>query len=62
MSSMAESDGIKMRIIALDELMKCIAEIGRTVEDPSLKDLLRKLHEAAKTRQQFLAASRTDTD
>jgi len=59
---MTENTGIKMRIIALDELMKCCAEIGRNMEDSADKDLVRRLYEAAKTRRDFLAASRSDSD
>ena len=45
---MSEGNGIKMRIIALDELMKCLSEVGRNEEDPDKKDLLRSLYKAAK--------------
>ena len=51
---------MKMRIIALDELMKCCAEVGRNHEDPELKALLKALYNAAKTRHDFLSASRGD--
>ena len=59
---MADNTGIKMRIIALDELMKCCAEIGRHMEDSAEKELVRRLFEAAKTRRDFLSASRGETD
>jgi hypothetical protein len=56
--TMSESNGIKMRIIALDELMKSLAEVGRGLEDPKEKALLKKLYDAAKVRADFLKASR----
>ena len=55
---MAETNGIKMRIIALDELMKTLSEVGRNTEDDTEKALLRKLFDAAKVRKEFLSASR----
>ena len=55
---MSETNGIKMRIIALDELMKSLAEVGRNLEDPKEKTLLKKLYDAAKVRSDFLTASR----
>lgn len=55
---MSEQSGVKMRIIALDELMKCCAEVGRNHEDPEMKSLLKALYNAAKTRHDFLSASR----
>ena len=55
---MSETNGLKMRIIALDELMKTLSEVGRNLEDPQEKALLRKLYDAAKIRHDFLKASR----
>jgi hypothetical protein len=55
---MSETNGLKMRIIALDELMKTLAEVGRNLEDPGEKSLLKKLYDAAKVRHDFLKASR----
>ena len=45
-----------MRIIALDELMKCCAEVGRNHEDAEMKSLLKSLYNAAKTRHEFLVS------
>jgi predicted nucleotidyltransferase len=59
---MAELDGVKMRIIALDELMKCCTEIGRNSEDKEHKDFARALFEVARTRHDFLAASRGENE
>ena len=59
---MAEPNGIKMRIIALDELMKTLSEVGRNLEDETEKSLLRKLFNAAKTRHEFLSASRSESE
>ncbi len=58
---MSDQSGMKMRIIALDELMKCCAEVGRNHENPEMKTLLKSLYNAAKTRHDFLSASRGDT-
>lgn len=55
---MSEMDGVKMRVIALDELMKCCAEIGRTSDNSEHKELARALFEVARTRHEFLNASR----
>ena len=55
---MSELDGVKMRVIALDELMKCCAEIGRTSDSQEHKELARALFEVARTRHEFLNASR----
>jgi len=51
-----------MRIIALDELMKCCVEIGRNSENPQYKEYAKAMYEVARTRHEFLSASRTDTD
>jgi predicted nucleotidyltransferase len=59
---MSELDGVKMRVIALDELMKCCAEIGRTSDNQEHKDFARALFEVARTRHDFLSASRTVED
>jgi hypothetical protein len=47
-----------MRIIALDELMKCCAELGRHTDKPEHKEFARALYEVAKIRHDFLTASR----
>lgn len=47
-----------MRIIALDELMKTLSEVGRGLENQQEKALLKKLYDAAKVRHDFLKASR----
>jgi len=57
---MAENSGLKMRIIALDELMKCCVEIGRNVENPQYKEFAKTMFEVAQTRREFLSASRTE--
>ncbi len=57
---MSEGNGIKMRIIALDEMMKCLNEVGRNEEDPDKKDLLRSLYKAAKERHEFLSLNRVE--
>ena len=57
---MSDKSGMKMRIIALDELMKCCAEVGRNHDDAEMKSLLKSLYNAAKTRHDFLSASRGD--
>ena len=54
---MAEMDGVKMRIIALDELMKSCVEIGRTSDKPEQKEFAKALYEAARTRHEFMKAS-----
>ncbi len=54
---MNENTGITMRILALDELMKVLSEVGRTAEDPQHKPLLRLLFQAAKERHDFLKLS-----
>ena len=59
---MSDQNGIKMRIIALDEIMKCCSEVGRTHDKDELKALLKELYSAAKTRREFLSAIRTDND
>jgi hypothetical protein len=59
---MTDNTGIKMRIIALDELMKCCAEIGRTTDDPVYREFAKRLYEVARTRHGFLSASRQDTE
>jgi hypothetical protein len=46
-----------MRIIALDELMKVLSEVGRTSDDAQQKGLLKALFQAAKERQDFLKLS-----
>lgn len=51
---MSENSGIMMRIIALDELMKVLSEVGRANDDPQQKALLKSLFTAAKERQDFL--------
>jgi len=57
---MSEGNGIKMRIIALDEMMKCLTEVGRIEEDPDKKELLRSLYRAAKERREFLSLNRVE--
>lgn len=57
-----DSSGLKMRIIALDELMKCCVEIGRNAENPQYKEFAKTMYEVAKTRHEFLSASRVDGD
>ena len=59
---MPDNSGMKMRIIALDELMKCCTEVGRNLENDEQKALLRALYEAAKTRHEFLAINRNEGD
>jgi len=59
---MAENSGLKMRIIALDELMKCCVEIGRNAENPQHKEYAKALYEVAQTRREFLSASRSEGD
>ena len=60
---MQDSSGLKMRIIALDELMKCCMEIGRNSDSPPEHKLLAKaLYTVAKTRHDFLSASRTEAE
>ena len=49
-----------MRIIALDEMMKCLTEVGRSEEDPDKKELLRSLYRAAKERHEFLSLNRVE--
>ena len=58
---MAESNGIKMRIIALDELMKCCQDLGRSSDNHEFKEFAKALFEVARTRREFLSASRQDT-
>lgn len=58
---MNDVSGLKVRIIALDELMKTLAEVGRNLENPDEKALLKKLYDAAKVKHDFLKASR-DSD
>jgi hypothetical protein len=55
---MAEVDGVKMRVIALDELMKCCQEIGRNSDNQAHKDFAKELFTVARTRHEFLSASR----
>lgn len=55
---MADASGVKMRIIALDELMKCCAELGRNTDRQDHKEFARALYEVAKIRHEFLSASR----
>jgi hypothetical protein len=59
---MSEIDGVKMRVIALDELMKCCAEIGRTSESDAHKEFAKELFTVARTRHEFLNASRGAED
>jgi hypothetical protein len=59
---MGDNSGIKMRIIALDELMKCCVEIGRNADNPQYKEFAKTLYEVARTRHEFLSASRTEAD
>lgn len=59
---MTDNAGLKMRIIALDELMKCCVEIGRTAESAEHKSFAKAMYQTAKTRHEFLSASRTDQD
>lgn len=59
---MGDNSGIKMRIIALDELMKCCVEIGRNTENPQYKAFAKTLYEVARTRHEFLSASRVETE
>jgi hypothetical protein len=55
-------NGIKMRIIALDELMKACVDIGRSSEQPEIRAFAKALFEAARERHEFLAATRVDGD
>jgi hypothetical protein len=57
-----DNAGLKMRIIALDELMKCCMEIGRNTDTAEHKAFAKTLYTVAKTRHEFLSASRTETD
>ena len=57
---MPDNSGMKMRIIALDELMKCCTEVGRNTADDELKALLKALYEAARTRHDFLTINRQE--
>jgi hypothetical protein len=59
---MADSTGLKMRIIALDELMKCCAEIGRATNNPEHKEFAKALYQVAKVRHEFLSASRSEAE
>lgn len=59
---MAELDGVKMRVLALDELMKCCQEIGRNSDDQQHKDFARAMFEVARTRHDFLKASHTEPE
>lgn len=61
-SEMADATGLKMRIIALDELMKCCQEIGRNTDKPEHREFARALHDVAKIRHEFLSASRTESE
>ena len=54
---MNENTGIMMRVIALDELMKVLSEVGRSVDDPQQKALLKAMFTAAKERHEFLKLS-----
>jgi hypothetical protein len=54
---------MKMRIIALDELMKCCMEIGRNTDSPPEHKVLAKaLYTVAKTRHDFLSANRSESE
>jgi hypothetical protein len=57
-----DNAGLKMRIVALDELMKCCMEIGRSSESAEYKAFAKTLYQVAKTRHDFLSASRSDTE
>jgi len=59
---MNDNSGIMMRVIALDELMKVLSEVGRTLEDPQQKALLKAVFTAAKERHEFLKLSTRDED
>jgi hypothetical protein len=59
---MQDPSGLKMRIITLDELMKCCAELGRNTDKPEHKEFARALYEVAKIRHDFLSASRGTED
>lgn len=59
---MADDSGIKMRIIALDELMKCCAEIGRNTDNPDHRAFAKELYEKARERHDFLKASRSEDE
>jgi hypothetical protein len=59
---MNENTGIMMRVLALDELMKVLTEVGRSVDDPQQKALLRALFTAAKERHEFLKLSTRDEE
>ena len=59
---MADNSGLKMRIIALDKMMKCCAEIGRNTELSEHKEFARALYEVARMRKEFLSASRQDIE
>jgi hypothetical protein len=60
--TMSENSGLKMRIIALDELMKCCVEIGRNSDNGDHKSMAKQMYEVAKVRKEFLSASRTEDD
>jgi hypothetical protein len=59
---MSEASGISMRIIALDELMKVMSEVGRNTDDAHQKALLKSLFTAAKERHDFLKLSTREED
>jgi hypothetical protein len=51
-----------MRVIALDELMKVLSEVGRSADDAQQKALLKALFTAAKERQDFLKLNVRDEE
>ena len=55
-------NGIKMRIIALDELMKACVDIGRNNDQPEIRAFAKAMFEAARERHEFLAATRVDAE
>ena len=57
-----DNSGIKMRIIALDELMKACVDIGRNSEQPEIRAFAKALFESARERHEFLSASRVGDD
>jgi len=59
---MSETNGVMMRVIALDELMKVFSEVGRGIDDIHQKALLKALFIAAKERQDFLKLSVRDEE
>jgi hypothetical protein len=59
---MNEHTGVMMRVLALDELMKVLSEVGRGTDDPQQKAVLKALFTAAKERHEFLKLSTREED